>query len=45
MAHADELGLGYHDDPVGRPYMADRLRPEAACLRYLADHTTIPRPD
>jgi hypothetical protein len=31
-------------NPRVRPYIADRLRNEAAVLKFLAEHTTIPVP-
>ncbi|KAG6092973.1 hypothetical protein E4U31_006978 [Claviceps sp. LM219 group G6] len=43
--HADELGLDRYGNPAVRPYIADRLRNEAAVLQFVAKHTTIPVPE
>ncbi|KAG6083569.1 hypothetical protein E4U15_001947 [Claviceps sp. LM218 group G6] len=43
--HTDELGLDCFGNPAVRPYIADRLRNEAAVLQFLAKHTTIPVPE
>ncbi|GAB0131698.1 hypothetical protein EsDP_00000159 [Epichloe bromicola] len=42
--HQDELGLDLYGDPAINPYIADRLRNEAAVLQFIAKHTTIPVP-
>ncbi|KAG6095088.1 hypothetical protein E4U14_008331 [Claviceps sp. LM454 group G7] len=42
--HIDELGLDVYGDPIVNPYIADRLRNEAAVLQFVAKHTTIPVP-
>lgn len=42
--HKDELGLDIYGDPVVAPYVADRLRNEAAVLQFIANNTTIPVP-
>ncbi|RCI07397.1 hypothetical protein L249_1365 [Ophiocordyceps polyrhachis-furcata BCC 54312] len=42
--HQDELGLDMYGNPVIYPYIADRLRNEAAVLQFIAKHTTIPVP-
>ncbi|KAG6273294.1 hypothetical protein E4U48_002896 [Claviceps purpurea] len=43
--HTDELGLDGYGNPAVNPYIADRLRNEAAVLRFVAKHTTIPVPE
>ncbi|KAG6114796.1 hypothetical protein E4U14_001216 [Claviceps sp. LM454 group G7] len=43
--HADELGLDGYGNPAVIPYIADRLRNEAAVLQFVAKHTTIPVPE
>lgn len=43
--HPDELGLDIWDNPAINPYIADRLRNEAAVLQFVAKHTTIPVPE
>ncbi|KAG6072145.1 hypothetical protein E4U31_007394 [Claviceps sp. LM219 group G6] len=42
--HTDELGLDGFGNPMVNPYIADRLRNEAAVLQFVAKHTTIPVP-
>lgn len=42
--HADEMGLDLYGQPVVVPYIADRLRNEAAALQFIHEHTTIPVP-
>ncbi len=42
--HQDELGTDISGRPAVNPYIADRLRNEAAALRFVAEHTTIPVP-
>ncbi|KAG5996994.1 hypothetical protein E4U52_005263 [Claviceps spartinae] len=42
--HADEMGLDGFGDPAVNPYIADRLRNEAAVLRFVDKHTTVPVP-
>ncbi|KAG6288067.1 hypothetical protein E4U09_005758 [Claviceps aff. purpurea] len=34
-----------HTDELGEPYIADRIRNEAAVLQFVAKHTTIPVPE
>ncbi|KAG5913332.1 hypothetical protein E4U61_007071 [Claviceps capensis] len=41
----DELGLDGYGNPAVCPYIADRLRNEAAVLQFIAKHTTIPVPE
>ncbi|KAG5934870.1 hypothetical protein E4U59_005947 [Claviceps monticola] len=43
--HTDELGLDGYGNPAVNPYIADRLRNEAAVLQFVAKHTTIPVPE
>ncbi|KAM4065022.1 phosphotransferase enzyme family protein [Hirsutella rhossiliensis] len=43
--HQDELGLDVYGNPMINPYIADRLRNEAAALQFIAKHTTIPVPE
>ncbi|KAG5956114.1 hypothetical protein E4U57_002847 [Claviceps arundinis] len=43
--HADEIGLDGYGNPAVNPYIADRLRNEAAVLQFVAKHTTIPVPE
>ncbi|KAG6148720.1 hypothetical protein E4U37_007338 [Claviceps purpurea] len=43
--HTDELGLDIYGNPAVNPYIADRLRNEAAVLQFVAKHTTIPVPE
>lgn len=43
--HTTELGLDMYGNPVVSSYSADRLRNEAAVLRYLRAKTTIPVPE
>ncbi|KJZ77189.1 hypothetical protein HIM_03510 [Hirsutella minnesotensis 3608] len=43
--HQDELGLDIYGNPKTNPYIADRLRNEAAVLQFIAKHTTIPVPE
>ena len=40
----DEIGSNIRGKPIIIPHLADRLRNEAAVLRFLAEHTTIPVP-
>ncbi|KAG6311561.1 hypothetical protein E4U44_004186 [Claviceps purpurea] len=42
--HTDELGLDVYGNPAVNPYIADRIRNEAAVLQFVAKHTTIPVP-
>ncbi|CAK7266800.1 hypothetical protein SEPCBS57363_002276 [Sporothrix epigloea] len=42
--HKDELGLDIYGQPVVNPYIAERIRNEAAALRFISEHTTIPVP-
>lgn len=42
--HRDELGTDIFGRPAVNPYIADRLRNEAAALLFVAEHTTIPVP-
>ncbi|OAA57877.1 Protein kinase-like domain protein [Niveomyces insectorum RCEF 264] len=42
--HADEMGMDGYGKPVVIPYIADRIRNEAAALRFIAAHTSIPVP-
>ncbi|KIH90560.1 hypothetical protein SPBR_00935 [Sporothrix brasiliensis 5110] len=42
--HADEMGLDIYGNHVVIPYIADRLRNEAAALQFIAKHTSIPVP-
>ncbi|KAG6286154.1 hypothetical protein E4U45_008563 [Claviceps purpurea] len=42
--HTDELGLDGYGNPAVNPYIADRIRNEAAVLQFVAKHTTIPVP-
>ncbi|KAF2185527.1 hypothetical protein K469DRAFT_575874 [Zopfia rhizophila CBS 207.26] len=42
--HQDELGLDMYGNPATNPYIADRLRNEAAVLQFVTKHTTIPVP-
>lgn len=42
--HRDELGQDIYGNPVTNPYIADRLRNEAAVLQFIVKHTTIPVP-
>lgn len=42
--HKDELGTDIFGQPAVNPYIADRLRNEAAALLFIAKHTTIPVP-
>ncbi|KAG6128110.1 hypothetical protein E4U12_005428 [Claviceps purpurea] len=44
QSHTDELGLDGYGNPAVNPYIADRLRNEAAVLQFVAKHTTIPVP-
>ncbi|KAG6261631.1 hypothetical protein E4U47_008223 [Claviceps purpurea] len=43
--HTDELGLDGYGNPAVNPFIADRLRNEAAVLQFVAKHTTIPVPE
>ncbi|OAA34195.1 Protein kinase-like domain protein [Metarhizium rileyi] len=43
--HPSELGKDIHGHPVINPYIAERLRNEAAVLQYLRATTTIPVPE
>ncbi|CCE30266.1 uncharacterized protein CPUR_04114 [Claviceps purpurea 20.1] len=43
--HTDELGLDIYGNQAVNPYIADRLRNEAAVLQFVAKHTTIPVPE
>lgn len=43
--HKDELGMDIYGNPAINPYIADRLRNEAAALQFIAKHTTIPVPE
>ncbi|OAR02519.1 hypothetical protein LLEC1_01291 [Akanthomyces lecanii] len=43
--HTDELGLDLYGNPVVSPYVADRLKNEAAALQYLQKNTAIPVPE
>ncbi|EGX92308.1 Protein kinase-like domain [Cordyceps militaris CM01] len=43
--HPSELGMDIYGNPVVNPYIADRLRNEAAVLRYLRATTTLPVPE
>ena len=43
--HPSELGQDIHGNPVINPYIADRLRNEAAALQYVRSTTTIPVPE
>lgn len=43
--HTNELGLDMYGNPAVSPYSANRLRNEAAVLRYLRAKTTIPVPE
>ncbi|CAK7264451.1 hypothetical protein SEPCBS57363_001083 [Sporothrix epigloea] len=38
------MGLDIYGEPVVIPYIADRIRNEAAALRFISEHTTIPVP-
>ena len=40
----DEIWTDIYGEPIIVPYLADRLLNEAAVLRFLAEHTTIPVP-
>ncbi|OAA61298.1 Protein kinase-like domain protein [Niveomyces insectorum RCEF 264] len=42
--HVDELGLDLYGQPVVIPYIADRLRNEAAALQFIRAYTSIPVP-
>ncbi|CAK7264450.1 hypothetical protein SEPCBS57363_001082 [Sporothrix epigloea] len=42
--HADEMGLDIYGEPIVIPYITDRIRNEAAALRFISEHTTIPVP-
>lgn len=42
--HPDELGTDISGRPAVNPYIASRLRNEAAVLQFVAKHTTIPVP-
>jgi len=42
--HLDECDLDKDGNPAINPYIADRLRNEAAMIKYLTEHTTIPVP-
>lgn len=43
--HSTELGNDIYGNPAVNPYIADRLRNEAAVLRFLRANTTIPVPE
>lgn len=40
----EKLGLDIYGNPAINPYIAARLRNEAAVLHFIATHTTIPVP-
>jgi hypothetical protein len=42
--HQDELGQDIYGNPATNPYIADRLRNEAAVLQFISENTTIPVP-
>lgn len=42
--HAEEIGLDLYGNPVVIPYIADRLRNEAAALQFISENTSIPVP-
>jgi len=42
--HKDELGIDIYGNPQVNPYIAARIRNEAACLQFISENTTIPVP-
>lgn len=42
--HKDEIGVDMYGDPITIPYARERLRNEAASLKFIAQNTTIPVP-